>query len=362
MLDRNLAPRVDANLLTGDPGVSLDRHRQVRDTGQPAVVEHQSGGIRLHTMLLPVRSAGTDDGVLEVTFVAGRLEADLLGENYKIALRGSVLVRPPGPRRLGRASAPRAPAGRRPDAGHRARRGRRVPRAGPGPDAVTSWGRWRAAFNRMTERLDEARRRVEAETDRSLELMRRLRQTESLDDRRQAVLEHRPRGRDAAEHHRRPRRADAPRAAEGLAAPGGPRHHRHPDRPDLPDDPGGPGSVPSSESPSERLSRRSSVIDGLRPLLQHFAKGRGVSLAVSVPRATPKVHVDAGHLQQVLINLLTNAIEATPSGGRVEVTGASRADERSAGGRPRRAGHRVGDSAGRASPDLRPLLQHQVRS
>jgi hypothetical protein len=92
LLDRSLAPRVDANLLTGDPGVSLARHRQVRDTGQPAVVEHQGGGGPLHTMLLPVRSSGNDEGVLEIAFVACRLEADLLGENYTIALRGGVLL------------------------------------------------------------------------------------------------------------------------------------------------------------------------------------------------------------------------------------------------------------------------------
>ena len=73
-----------------------------------------------------------------------------------------------------------------------------------------------------------------------------------------------------------------------------------------------------------------SVSDVLRPLLQHFARGRGVTLAVSIPKDLPKVHVDPGHLQQVLINLLTNAIEATPSGGRVEITGATRADD----GRP----------------------------
>jgi methyl-accepting chemotaxis protein len=91
-LDRSLAPRVDANLLAGDPGVPLDRHRQVRDTGQPAVVEHQGGGSPLHTMLLPVRSSGNDEGVLEIAFVASRLEADLLGENYTIALRGGVLL------------------------------------------------------------------------------------------------------------------------------------------------------------------------------------------------------------------------------------------------------------------------------
>jgi signal transduction histidine kinase len=55
-----------------------------------------------------------------------------------------------------------------------------------------------------------------------------------------------------------------------------------------------------------------------------------VTLAVSIPRSLPQVIVDPGHLQQVLINLLTNAIEATPAGGRVEVTGAARGDD----GRP----------------------------
>ncbi len=57
---------------------------------------------------------------------------------------------------------------------------------------------------------------------------------------------------------------------------------------------------------------------------------RGVTLAVRIPRDLPEVLVDPGHLQQVLINLLTNAIEATPAGGRVEVAGAHRPDD----GRP----------------------------
>ena len=85
LLDANLATRLDSNLLAGDPGLSLDRHRQVRDTGQPAVVPHRSANIRLHSVLLPVRPAGADDGVLEVAYVAGRLEADLLRENYRRA-------------------------------------------------------------------------------------------------------------------------------------------------------------------------------------------------------------------------------------------------------------------------------------
>jgi signal transduction histidine kinase len=73
-----------------------------------------------------------------------------------------------------------------------------------------------------------------------------------------------------------------------------------------------------------------SVLEELRPLLQHFARGRGVALALSIPQEIPKVHVDMRHLQQVFINLLTNAIEATSPGGRVEVTGAPQVDD----GRP----------------------------
>ena len=329
LLDRNLAPRVDANLLTGDPGVPLDRHRRVRDTGQPAVVQHQSEGIRLHTVLLPARSSGNDDGVLEIAFVAGRLEDDLLGENYKIALRGGVLVlllgvlgwvalrglvfRPVADLMQGieRVSAgePRAPA---------------VP-----VRSRDELGQVAAAFNRMTERLEEARGRVEAETDRSLELMRRLRQTESLAiagklcssiahevgtplniiaGRAELMLRALPKD--------SPLREDLDiiitqidRISRMIRAALDPFRQREPERATI-----APGSV----------------TEALRPLLQYFARTRGVTLAVSIPRALPQVRVDPGHLQQVLINLLTNAIEATPAGGRVEVTGAARADD----GRP----------------------------
>lgn len=325
LLDRSLAPRVDANLLTGDPGVSLDRHRQVRDTGQPAVVEHQSGGTRLHTMLLPVRPAGNDEGVLEVTFVAGRLEAELLGENYKIALRGGALVlllalvvwialqrvvlRPVSDLMQG---IERVAAGES-----------RAPVPVRRRDELGKVG---AAFNRMTERLEEARSRVETETDRSLELMRRLRQTESLTIAGKLCS-------SIAHEVGTPLNIIAGRAELMLRA--------------LPKDSPLREDLDIIVTQIDRISRMiraaldpfrpreperaavapELVIEGLRPLLQHFAKGRGVSLAVSMPRATPKVHVDAGHLQQVLINLLTNAIEATPSGGRVEVTAASRTDE-----------------------------------
>jgi signal transduction histidine kinase len=328
LLDRNLAPRVDANLLDGDPGVPVDRHREVRETGQPAVVEHQSGGVRLHSVLVPVGSSGTGEGVLEIVFLAGRLEAALLGESHKIALRGSVLVavlglviwaalqrlvfRPVGDLLEG------------------------IERVATGETGVPVPVRSRdelahvaTAFNRMTERMEEARQRVEAETDRSLELMRRLRQTESLAiagklcssiahevgtplniiaGRAELMLRALPK--------ESPLREDLDvviaqidRISKMIRAALDPFRQREPER--------------TATAPG-------SVTEGLRPLLQHFARSRGVSLAVSIPRDLPEVLVDPGHLQQVLINLLTNAIEATPAGGRVVVTGAHRADD----GRP----------------------------
>ena len=53
LLDRQLATSVDANLLTEDPGVPIERLREARDSGQSAVVERWAGGLRLHSVLLP---------------------------------------------------------------------------------------------------------------------------------------------------------------------------------------------------------------------------------------------------------------------------------------------------------------------
>jgi signal transduction histidine kinase len=328
LLDRDLNPRVDASLLGGEPGVPLDRHRAVRDTAEPAVVEHRSGGTRIHTVLLPVRSARNDDGVLEVDFLAGRLEADLLGENYKIALRGSLLVLLLG--LLTWAALHRLvlrPLSEVKDGIERVANGEsRAPVPVRSRDEL---GQVAAAFNRMTERLEEARHRVETETTRSLELMRRLRQTESLAiaGKLCSSIAHEVgtplniiAGR--AELMLRALPQDSPlredlnviitqidRISRMIRAALDPFRQRQPARAAVP-----PGSV----------------AEVLQPLLQHFAKSRGVNLAVSLPRTLPPVCVDPGHLQQILINLLTNAIEATPAGGLVHVTGESLADD----GRP----------------------------
>jgi signal transduction histidine kinase len=328
LLDGSLTSRVDANLLPGDAGVPPERHRQVRDTGQPAIVEHEGRGTRLHTVLLPVRSSGQDDGVLEISHAAGSLEADLLGENYRMALHGALLLALLGLvawfalRRLVFRPVADLMEG--------------IERVGGGESRAMvpvrsgdELGHVAAAFNRMTERLEEARQRAESETDRSLELMRRLRQTESLAiaGKLCSSIAHEVgtplniiAGRAELMQHALPK--DSPlrqdldviitqidRISRMIRAALDPFRQREPERVAV-----APGSV----------------TEALRPLLQHFARTRGVTLGMSLPGELPPVLVDPGHLQQVLINLLTNAIEATPTGGRVVVTGVPRADD----GRP----------------------------
>jgi signal transduction histidine kinase len=324
LLDAQLGTRLDSNLLTGDPGVALDQHRQVRDSGQPAVVPYRSAGMLLHSVILPVRWAGANDGVLEVAFVAGRLEADLLRESSTSLLSGialalllALVVWFALERLVLRQVADLTHAIERVGAGE--------PRATVPVRSPDELGQVAMAFNRMTERQEDARRRGETETDRSLELMRRLRQTESLAIAGKLCS-------SIAHEVGTPLNIIAGRAELTLRA--------------LPKDSPLREDLDVIVAQIDRISRMiraaldpfrqreperaaidpRTVTDGLRPLLQHFARSRGVSLVVSMPGELPTVYVDPGHLQQVMINLLTNAIDATPSGGRVEVTAARRSD------------------------------------
>jgi signal transduction histidine kinase len=76
--------------------------------------------------------------------------------------------------------------------------------------------------------------------------------------------------------------------------------------------------------PELRPTRLPDVLEPLLPLLQHAARQRAVALQAAVGQVPP-VQADIGQMQQVLINLVVNALEATPAGGRVSVTARDRA-------------------------------------
>ncbi len=75
-----------------------------------------------------------------------------------------------------------------------------------------------------------------------------------------------------------------------------------------------PGPLVLSKISLQRL-----VADTLA-FLEHQPMLRGKQLENLIPRDLPNIRADANQLSQVLMNLLLNAAEATPEGGRIAIT------------------------------------------
>ena len=91
------------------------------------------------------------------------------------------------------------------------------------------------------------------------------------------------------------------------------------------------------------------LLDGVASLLSKDAEKRGVAMQVVCEPELPKVLGDSERLKQALLNLMLNALDATPRGGRVEVHASASAMGRvlliaiddSGGGVPHEAQRRI---------------------
>jgi two-component system, NtrC family, sensor kinase len=174
------------------------------------------------------------------------------------------------------------------------------------------------AFNGMTEQLAAARHRLVAENERTLELERQLRHAATL-----AVAGKLASG--IAHEVGTPLNIISGRAEILLRA----LPSTHPGRSDLEVIIGQTDRISAiirslldtvrMQKPSIQRVSLTELVGHLLQLLDHTARRRGVGLATDLPDALPGVAGDPGQLQQVFLNLLVNAIEATPRGGRVAV-------------------------------------------
>jgi signal transduction histidine kinase len=63
------------------------------------------------------------------------------------------------------------------------------------------------------------------------------------------------------------------------------------------------------------------LVERLLPLLRHTSRHHDVGFESAFPPELPAMWADPNQLQQLLINLVVNAVEAVPPGGRVLASG-----------------------------------------
>jgi PAS domain S-box-containing protein len=75
---------------------------------------------------------------------------------------------------------------------------------------------------------------------------------------------------------------------------------------------------------NEEATEIAGLVNGCVAMMGQRAMENGIEIEVSVPASLPHLSADARKLKQVLLNLLSNALKFTPSGGRVQITAARR--------------------------------------
>jgi signal transduction histidine kinase len=317
LFDREVHPLVVSNPLAIGEAVPTAALRQILEAGRPEIF-YQAGPPSYFYYLAPLRGPdGTFEGAMEIVRLAAAVDRRHRDAVIDIIVRLGILMavivtttllamqrqvlRPVAEltgalRRFGRElSVAPLPITRRDELGEVAE-----------------------AFNEMALQLDAARRRLQIETERVVELEQQVR--------RAATLAVAGRLASALAHEVGTPLNIISGRAEGLLK-GLPSDD--PAREDLKSIIGQIdrisrtiGSLLDTVRPRRaelRPTRLADVVDPLLPLLGHAARQRGVTLETAIESEVPALLADTGQLQQVLINLVVNALEATAAGGRVTV-------------------------------------------
>jgi signal transduction histidine kinase len=90
---------------------------------------------------------------------------------------------------------------------------------------------------------------------------------------------------------------------------------------------------------AERVPR---LVEGVLPAFAEPIRERGVALEVDLPETLPEVRVDPMQLEQTIVELVSNALDAMPRGGRLRIGAAAS----NGGGAPADVAIEVSDTGG----------------
>jgi len=316
LFDRDVQPLLVSNPLAIGEAVPRAALRQVIEAGRPEIF-YQAGPPSYFFYLAPLRAPTGFQGSLEIVRLASAVDRRRRDTILDVVVRLGILMvvivattvlamqrqvlRPLAKlsqalRRFGREqSAVPLPVTRRDELGQVAE-----------------------AFNEMAQQLEAARGRLQTEAERVVELEQQVR--------RAATLAVAGRLASALAHEVGTPLNIISGRAEGLLKTLGPAH---PAGEDLKAIIGQIDRISRTinslldtvrpRRPELRPTLLADVLDPLLPLLGHAARHRGVTLQAAVAPELPALQADVGQLQQVLINLVVNALEATAAEGRVTV-------------------------------------------
>jgi signal transduction histidine kinase len=322
LFDTALRTTLVSNSLSIGEQIPEDALRRVLSYGVPESFYQRRGAEPVLYYVVPIRGPRSEvQGAMEIVQLASAIEARVHAAAWDVALRLAMLVVPVTlligvmlQRQVLRPLA-RLVEGIR-------RLGHGEPGLSLPVDRQDELGRVAAAFNTMAGQLDAARRKLLEESERALELERQLRHAQTL-----AVA-----GRLAtalAHEVGTPLNIISGRAeflTQSLPAGDRRRHELEVIIGQIDRISGIIRSLLDTLRPAKPEIQRtdvSAVVERVYPLLRHAARQDGVTLDADLPAGLPAVSADPNQLQQVLINLVMNALDAVDRHGQVRLTAAA---------------------------------------